>query len=133
MTGSFGIENKTNGQRIRSVVVGQLVIQLIAPQAGGLPGAQIVKHHADHIWPFSWNGDKLEILQDDASKGEISSGHDLPAFALPSRPAHFCTNMCSLLSINRPLSRNAIRMILAGLISGQFGSPYRPTGAGKFL
>ena len=90
---------------------------MIAPQPGGLPGAQIVEHHADHVGSFTWNRDKLKVLQNDArepreqlveqlARAEIlleqpieqidvvSPGHDLPAFPLvPSRPAHFCTKI----------------------------------------
>ena len=64
MTDAFGIENKTNDQRI-SIIVGQLVIQLIAPQPSGLPGAQVVKHHADHVGSLTSSRDKLKVLQDD--------------------------------------------------------------------
>ena len=106
------------------IVVGRPIAQLVAPQPRGLPGAQIVKHPADHIRPFSWSRNEFEVLQDDASEWKISPGHGRPI----SAPAYD-----QVLSISRPLSRNARRKILAGLISGQFGSPNRSAGAGKLL
>src|SRR5215469_12753150 len=105
-----------------------------------MPGLQVVECPANHIRPLSLLRNKFEVFADDARKArkqlakqlaraQVTDWHRQPR----SRPAHFCTNMWSVLSISRPLSRNPIFMIRAGLISGQFGSPNRPTGAGNQL
>src|SRR5262245_47147555 len=78
MTGALGVENEADDQRIVAAIIGQLICQLVAPQPCGLPGAQIVKHHADHIRPLSRNRNEFEVLQDDTSEWEVSPGHVPP-------------------------------------------------------
>ena len=124
MAGAFGVGNEVDEQHTGIGAIRRLLAELVTPQPERPPGAQFVRDQADDVRVFSRLRDKFEVVQPDFIERAAHS---------ESRAAHFLNSGCSVLSMRRPLSRNASLKIFAGFSSGHCGSPNRPAGAGKTL
>jgi hypothetical protein len=78
MAGAFGVGDEADKQNPGIGPTGRIWTEPVPPQTKRLPGAQLVRCHADDVGVFAWLRYKLEIMQPDLIERQLTRSHVLP-------------------------------------------------------